>query len=145
MSVELKIKSKHLSEEAKIIRHEEKKELEKSYHFSEYQKEQGNNDVEEAVFNFQRTYRSLHTHRCVTVRNENRATFLARAYIKGLPYSAVENSRKDESVFKCYIFPKVVDMVARYGKTPVTKLNFERKLTEDYKNLREDIKKWATI
>ena len=82
MSVELKIKSKHLSVEARIIRFEERKLL-KQYRWAEAKHHQtGNNDMyprwHDVAFT---SYCSLSKHRKWDVRNENRATFLARAYI----------------------------------------------------------------
>lgn len=122
MSVELKIKSKHLSVEAQIIRFEERK-LYKQYIWSlqNYHKT-GNNDMyprwnDEAFMK----YCSLSTHRKWDVRNENRATFLARAYIEGKPYASTEAKRKPENEyrFNTNILPRVVSMVAKYGKSKV--------------------------
>jgi hypothetical protein len=97
MSIELKIKSKHLSEEAKIIRFEERK-LFKQYQWSlNNYRAAGHNDMyprwDDKAF---MSYSSLNHHRRWDVRNENRATFLARAYIAGVPYSNVERKRKED-------------------------------------------------
>jgi len=117
MSIELKIKSKHLSEEAKIIRFEEKK-LFKQYQWSlNNYRSAGNNDMyprwDDKAF---MSYTSLNNHRKWDVRNENRATFLARAYIAGVPYDRVEQKRLDERLFKGQIFPRICAMVVKYGK-----------------------------
>jgi len=119
MSVELKVKSKHLSEEARIIRFEERKQL-KQYHWAEAKYHAtGNNDMyprwHDKAF---MTYRSLKHHRQWNVRNENRATFLARAYIAGVPYTSVEQKRKPEkeSYFQVMVLPRVWAMVVKYGK-----------------------------
>jgi hypothetical protein len=117
MSIELKIKSKHLSEEAKIIRFEEKK-LFKQYQWSlNNYRLAGNNDMyprwDDKAF---MSYASLNHHRKWDVRNENRATFLARAYIAGVPYDRVEQKRLDERLFKGQIFPRICAMVVKYGK-----------------------------
>lgn len=117
MSIELKIKSKHLSEEARIIRFEENKLL-KQYQWAQNKyRESGMNDMyprwnDEAFM----TYCSLNRHRKWDVRNENRATFLARAYIAGVPYSKVEQKREDEVLFRAQIFPRICAMVVKYGK-----------------------------
>jgi hypothetical protein len=60
----------------------------------------------------------LHSHRIINVRDENRATFLARAYIEGTPYLEAENNRKrdKEYHFKYAILPRVTAMVVSYGK-----------------------------
>jgi hypothetical protein len=119
MSVELKVKSKHLSEEARIIKFEERKQL-KQYQWAQDQwRATGNNDMfprwDDKAFN---AYHSLNHHRKWDVRNENRATFLARAYIAGVPYETVEQKRKpdNERTFNLMVLPRVCAMVAKYGK-----------------------------
>jgi hypothetical protein len=119
MSIELKIKSKHLSQEARILRFEERKLLKNLRSNIDWHKTSGSND-EYAIWqdkNFN-NYSSLHSHRTINVRNENRATFLARAYIEGTPYLEAENNRKPEKEydFKCAILPRVIAMVLSYGK-----------------------------
>jgi hypothetical protein len=119
MSVELKIKSKHLSEEAKIIRFEERK-LFKQYQWAlNNYRAAGNNDMyprwNDKAF---MSYVSLNHHRRHDVRNENRATFLARAYISGVPYNTVEQKRHPdkEHEFQTQTLPRVFAMVVKYGK-----------------------------
>jgi hypothetical protein len=116
MSIELKIKSKHLSEEARIIRFEERK-LFKQYQWSlNNYRAAGNNDMyprwNDKAF---MSYGSLNRHRKWDVRNEQRATFLARAYFTGVPYNRVEQKRKDEPLFNAIIIPRVCAMVVKYG------------------------------
>lgn len=106
MSIELKVKSKHLSEEAKIIRFEERKQKAKN----------------KAVF------WSLRNHRKWDVRNENRATFLARAYLAGKTYKSVEPKVHSFYKLEAFIVPRVLTMVNKYG---TEKLN------------KEDIMKWV--
>lgn len=110
MSIELKIKSKHLALEPGIIRKEERKLLTRI-------RSGRVNDTAEAF----RKYESLHNHRKWNVRNEARATELARAYIFGKPYKAVESKRKKENEYKflVYIVPRIVAMVNKYGKDTV--------------------------
>lgn len=107
MSVELKIKSKHLALEPAIIRKEEKKLLKQI-------RSNKCNDTLEAF----RKFESLSIHRKWNVRNESRATHLARAFLSGRPYSEVEQKRKPENEykFKMYIIPRIVKMVSKYGK-----------------------------
>jgi hypothetical protein len=117
MSAELKIKSKHLSEEARIIRFEERKLL-KQYQWSLKQyRATGMNGMyprwHDKAFT---SYSSLSHHRKWDVRNENRSTFLARAYIAGISYNRVEQKRKDERLFTHFILPRVFSMVVKYGK-----------------------------
>lgn len=110
MSIELKIKSKHLALEPAIIRKEERKLL-------NHIRSGRSNDTAAAI----RKYESLHNHRKWNVRNEARATELARAYITGKPYLSVEQKRKDENEYKflVYIVPRIVAMVNKYGKDSV--------------------------
>jgi len=95
MSIYLKIKNKHLALEAGVIKFEERK-----------QRKLGNYEV----------VNSLCEHRKRNVRNENRATSLARAYIRGAKYSSVERTRKPEKEydFRKWVYPRVLTMVQKY-------------------------------
>jgi len=117
MSIELKIKSKHLALEAGVIRFEEQK-LKKQIRWF-CGKHMPHNHVEYKL-------NQISSHRKWDVRNENRATFLARAFIADRPYLSVEQSIKDPAVLECYIIPRVVAMVQRYHSRKIT--------TEDIKN-----------
>ena len=154
MSVELKVKSKHLSEEARIIRFEERKQL-KQYRWAEAKHHAtGNNDMyprwHDKAFN---AYHSLNHHRKWDVRNENRATFLARAYIAGVPYTSVEQKRKPEkeSYFQILILPRVWTMVASYGNYVVNHVdgdriwNREKNKYEATAVLKQKIQQWAKL
>ena len=123
MSIKLKIKSKHLGLEAKVIKFEEAK-LKKQIRW--HSKNQSPNKDLECKLN------SITEHRRWNVRNENRATFLARAFIAGVPYKTVEHKRKPETDYKfqVYILPRVLSMVQKYHN---------RKLE------MEDINSWANI
>ena len=149
MSVELKVKSKHLSEEAKIIRFEEHK-LFKQYQWSlNNYRTAGNNDMyprwDDKAF---MSYASLNRHRKWDVRNENRATFLARAYIAGVPYTTVEQKRKpeNESYFQILTLPRVWTMVAKYGKQEGDRIwNREKNKYEATAVLKQKIQQWAAL
>ena len=108
MSIELKVKSKHLSIEAQIIRHEEVK-LKRQI---EWKKQ---NEQDQTIERDQ--WESLNGHRRWDVRNENRATFLARAYIAGKSYKKVEQKRKEEREYLFYqtILPRVLSLVKKYS------------------------------
>jgi hypothetical protein len=108
MSIELKVKSKHLSVEARIIRHEENK-LKRQIEW----KKQNEQDQEAE----RSQWFSLNEHRRWNVRNENRATFLARAYIAGKAYKNVEQKRKydRENLFYQNILPRVLTLVKKYS------------------------------
>lgn len=142
MSVELKIKSKHLSEEARIIRFEERKFRNQVDWLKEHQQP---HDKEH------NTLMSLKQHRRWDVRNENRATFLARAYLAGKDYKTLEAKRNDEGVMG-YIAPRVCDMVNKYGPTDqklYKKWNYERKRMEYdpelWKALEKKVKEWLNF
>lgn len=105
MSIELKIKSKHLAEEAKIIRKEEWS-LEKQIKWLK--------KAEQAVEKQQNTRKSISDHRRWDVRNENRATYLARAFIKQVPYKTLESYVYDSTHLYSRILPRVLAMVKKY-------------------------------
>jgi hypothetical protein len=107
MSIELKIKSKHLSVESKIIRFEERK-------LKSQAKWLRSTQQSDDKINSQRS--KLHLHRTNEVRNENRATFLARAFIAGKKYSEVEKTRNPskEYAFREQVIPRVHAMVKKY-------------------------------
>jgi hypothetical protein len=153
MSIELKIKSKHLSEEARIIRFEERKLLKQhQWSLSKY-REAGHNDIyprwhDKAFI----SYNSLNRHRRWDVRNENRATFLARAYLAGKSYKSVENKCNDTSVLRACILPRVCEMVNKYGPTAgklSKKWNRERMRyeydAEPWKAHCDKVKAWTEI
>lgn len=130
MSIELKIKSKHLATEPAIIRHEERKLL-KMARRREY------NDTESILVK----YRSLSEHRKWVVRNESRATYLARAFLSGKLYSSVEKKVHNYSTLRAYVVPRVVDMIMKYGPDKVQKVwNRENKNWEYPKEVREKYK-----
>lgn len=114
MSIELKIKSKHLGLEAKVIKFEEAK-LKKQLKWHSV-RHSPNQKLEWKL-------NSITNHRKWDVRNENRATFLARAYIAGVAYNTVEANRKPENEYKfqIYVLPRVLAMVNRYHNRNVTK------------------------
>lgn len=120
MSIELKIKSKHLAVESKIIRIEELKLKKKAKWEREHQ---GHADNEETLT----LLNSLANHRRYDVKNEARATFIARGFIQGKPYNCVEHGRKEEKEyeFNYYVVPRVLNMIKKYGDTSVTKTQLQ--------------------
>lgn len=113
MSTELKIKSKHLSLEAGVIRFEERK-LKKEI------KRTRKDDTK-----LRNLWYNINYHRRWDVRNENRATFIARAYIAGKNYKDIEQKRKPENEYKFqnYIIPRIVSMVQKYGSFADSKIS----------------------
>ena len=91
--VKLKVKAKSLAAESKFIRKEEKKLT-----------GEDNQPMRE----------SLAMHRRWNVRNESRATGLARAYLKGVPYQVVEPSCKD-TMKRSLVLSRVLNMANKYG------------------------------
>lgn len=154
MSIELKIKAKHLALEPAIIRKEEQK-LKKQFHCFK-QKHQITDvslwviyDKHPELYKLHSKRYSLELHRKTIVRNASRATHLARAYISGMPYSKVEKKRKEENelVFRNSIIPEVFRMIAKYGQKPLQKKwNRERNMLRydeaEEKSLYEAIDKW---
>jgi len=108
MSIELKVKTKHLSVESQIIRFEERK-LRRQIKWL-----RANQTPD---YSLESKWNSLNSHRRWDVRNENRATFLARAYLEGKTYKSVEANRKPEKeyVFQQYILPRVAKLANKYG------------------------------
>jgi hypothetical protein len=117
MSIELKIKAKHLAHEPAIIRKEEQKLLKQLTWAKQFYQVYYLED-HSVTCNLLQKYNSLHSHRKWNVRNEARATELARAYIAGKPYSSVEQKRKPENEYKFQtkIIPRISAMVQKYGK-----------------------------
>ena len=108
MSVELKIKAKHLALEPQIIRIEEEK----------LKKRMKNHRSDDKMSSIELEWKlhSLTNHRKINVRNEARATQLARGYLAGKPYSRYERNVKDKIILTLYIVPRILAMVTRYGK-----------------------------
>ena len=124
MSIELKIKSKHLGLEAKVIRHEEQK-LRRQI---EWAKQTSSEKLDEL-----RSQRNtIASHRRHEVRNENRATFLARAFIKGTPYKVLEAKREpsDEYNFQRFVLPRVLAMVKKYHNPNLDMVHIQKWMSE---------------
>ena len=114
MSIELKIKSKHLSLESKVIRFEESK-LNKQVVWL-YKNAPDRDKLSSKYWTTIWKLASLTDHRKNVVGIENRATFLARAYIAGTPYLKVEHKRRDDRhyEFNCKVLPRVLKMIQKY-------------------------------
>lgn len=150
MSIELKIKSKHLSEEARIIRFEENKLLKNINYRRNKHKESGSNDEYKTYDDRDYSdYLYLNKHRRHDVRNENRATFLARAYIAGVPYKTVEQKRDQEREhdFQTQILPRVFAMVLKYGKREDSDWEWDKTKNRyaPTKQLKDKITKWCDL
>ena len=117
MTVELKIKAKHLALEPQIIRVEEEKLKKRMKHHR--------SDDKMSSIELEWKLHSLTNHRKINVRNEARATHLARAYLAGKAYSRCEKNLKNPYYFTLYIMPRILAMVTRYGTSE------QRKATKD--------------
>ena len=126
MSIELKIKAKHLALEPQIIRHEERK-LKKRIRHTIQNGGVGSNER----YLIENKLNSLVDHRKGPLREEARATHLARSYIAGMSYKDVENKRKpcNEYAFENRVLKRVLSMVQKYHDMTVS---------------IEDIKKWCS-
>jgi hypothetical protein len=123
MNVELKIKSKHLALEPNIIRIEERK-IKKQIKYT-------NGTDHSLIWKLQ----SLQHHRRWDVRNESRATHIARTFLAGKAYSYAERKRKPENehVFTRMILPRVLTMVKKYGTIDQRKIEID------------DLKLWSKL
>lgn len=148
MSIELKIKSKHLSEEARIIRFEERKLFKQFQWAKKKHYESGSNDEYKYYHDpAWRKWTDISNHRKWDVRNENRATFLARAYIAGIPYDRIEQKRLDERLFKGQIFPRICAMVVKYDKREVGDWEWDRSKQKyiPTEQLKSKIAEWCNL
>lgn len=107
MSYQLKIKEKTLAEETRIIRKEERKAVDSFVNAQNVGKTK-------AAFKHLSKFNDLYDHRVNVVRKEARATHLARAYIKGLPYAAVEKVGSMDSYEIGYYAGRIFNMVSKY-------------------------------
>ena len=120
MSVELKIKSKHLALEPAIIRKEELKLNKQIKHYKSYHQMTVDYDIfsmskqHPDLYNLYLKRGSLTCHRRWNVRNEARATYLARAYLKGMPYKVVEPN--GDGKLWSPVMDSLIRMVMKYGK-----------------------------
>jgi hypothetical protein len=130
MSIKLKIKSKHLALEAGVIRFEELKLKRQIEWLKTHQKDEAT---------FRSEWESLNSHRRFDVRNEARATYLARGYIEGRKYNTIEYEIKDLGTFNSYILPRVVSMVIKYKLRKIEKFM----KPDDVKAVREEVKTWC--
>lgn len=122
MSVELKIKSKSLAAEARIIRDEELKVKALIRKRAALQK---------PVSKLESNRRKLYMHRVGTVREEARATFLARAYLSGKTRERVEK-RPADGEYKplgYHVNSRVKAMVTKYGPRPFDEAALEEWLS----------------
>ena len=159
MSIELKIKAKHLALEPAIIRKEERRLLErikrhKQYHQITAESADSLEPEVAARYLFLKGKReSLYLHRIQDVRDESRATHLARAFIKGTPYKRVENKTNYRFAYNSWnisrVMSRMIDMISKYGskedhvpKLWNRELNRHMYVTEDFNRLKAKVTAW---
>lgn len=115
MSIELKIKQKHLALEPKIIKAEESK-IEKQI---EWHRKNASQNPHFNVYPLISQLWKLRRHRKENVAYESRATNLARIYLVGRAYSYAEKKRKEDKEynFQKYVIPRITAMIKKYGNT----------------------------
>jgi hypothetical protein len=108
MTIELKIKAKHLALEPAIIRLEEKR-LKARIRYLKLK--------EKDTAALSTKLNSLNLHRRFDVKFAARATHLARTYLAGKPYNYAEKKRKPEKEqkFQNIVIPRITAMVKKYG------------------------------
>lgn len=104
MSIELKIKSKHLAEESRIIKREKEALKRKRPH------------------DYVSQINSIISHKSLVIKPEARATHLARAYLSNTPYLSVEKSRKVEKdyEFTNKVLPRTYKLAKKYSNESVS-------------------------
>lgn len=117
MSIELKVKSYSLAEESKYIRKQENKSK---------QQVRWNEARQKDSSKARRTFWSLRNHRVEDIRPEARATFLARAYIKGAKRSTVEKNPTACS----HVKRRAMKMIKKYNDRGLT-IDFDKWYDED--------------
>jgi hypothetical protein len=151
MSIELKIKSKHLALEPAIIRKEEQKIRNQINWLKQHHQIQNANMFDGMFYPYHRQWYNLHHHRKTVVRNESRATHLARAFLNGLNYKQVESKRYDEALYHKAILPRIIDMVAKYGPKELRIHKYYGKdgrstyKSEEYEALKAKILDWSKL
>ena len=106
----LKIKIKSLAEEARIIRHEERKTLTSRNRLSAWATVNKQQDIPTRIAEFDSLYSGLRAHRVNEVRGEARAAHVAYAFLRGKTFASVEQPGS-----KGLPMGRVVDLVAKYG------------------------------
>lgn len=127
----LRVRIKELAQEAKYIRHEENKikSRQKIKPVSWY--DCGPKDFKSEE------YRSLESHRKFWVRPAARESQLAYAFLRGIPYKQVEQSRKPEKEwhFQYKVVPQIIRLVNKFSYVGWQK---------DPRKYDEEVKKWLT-
>jgi hypothetical protein len=135
----LKVKAKSLAAEARIIRKEEYKKLRHlkvcQYEHQDYDKGwwRWHRETQDANIAFW----TLQNHRRGIVRAEARATNIARAFLRGVPYDRVEPNARD-TVEQSVAMSRAKDIIAKYG-------HLEKHFAKDFIKDRPERKDYSSV
>ena len=134
--IKLKIKIKHLALEPAIIRKEERKILKQS-RWHRANKAYGNNEnTANELITYD--YTSLSSHRKNELRNEARASQLAYAFLRNVPYEVVEKKREEPDKYWRWYHPNIRDRAIKIA-------NKYSPRREDIETTTEKFKTWLGI
>jgi len=146
MSVELKIKAKHLALEPAIIRKEEQRIRKQMKWMRENlqinhckitlwsSKPTNEHETTYRKLNDQLVSLQMHRGKGSNLRMEARATYLARAFIAGKPYKSVEQKIK-EPALSYYLIKRIAKMVTKYDKRKRRSEEANIKLVQEWINM----------
>jgi hypothetical protein len=115
----LRVRNKELAQEARFIRHEEKRiKSRQKIMFSRYYTAGGeySHDADLDFDSKSAEFWELRKHRTWDVRNHARAGLLAYAFLRGKPYRSVERKTYDSEWKLERIKKEVKRLVAKFGK-----------------------------
>jgi hypothetical protein len=110
MSIELKIKSKSLAAEARIIRAEENRLRSRLARLAA--QENAKTALRTLLL---KALSAIQGHRCGAVRNAARRTFAARAFLRGRPCRAIERKTRKDNALTEQDWKAIACMIRRYG------------------------------
>lgn len=131
MSVELKIKAKHLAVEARIIRHQENKA--KRWAKALTRRGEDNSRAREQI-------ESMCNHRRGKLRRSARMTHLARAFMNNRPYKQVEQPKFENRLLE-WDYILIGALVAKYA--PRSEPRFHNIRNANKEQLKELVLEWT--
>lgn len=91
----LKVKLKSLAEEARIIRHEKRRAKARARWLRKNASYRAD-ATDSAIWKASMVVNNLHKHNVQVVRKEQRASYLAYGFLRGMPYKRIEQRIKSE-------------------------------------------------
>lgn len=153
----LKIKIKSLAEEARIIRHEERRIGYTNYKIRLRPVNDDQTDADNIICEYNDNIRNgLHQHRVLNVRHETRAALLAYGFLRGRDYIEIENSSTN-TFYECInakkmmahlIGSRVIDLVFKYGNRGLDRTEIANSLIDWFQKDSLDVgvtKKYPSI